>query len=129
LPWEPIAITSKEAVDVEGDQVRVVWSLTKRPSSDWAREFRASEVARQGSAEFLGLPSPDVRLGGSIVWTVPTADLRGAVEHVKACVDAANEAERHLLERREEEIRRRAEEEAAKAVRLQAAQQALNALD
>jgi len=129
MPWEPIAITSKDAVDLEGDQVRVVWSLNKRPTSDWAREFRACRAPRQGSADFVRMPSPDVRLGGSIHWTVPAVDLRGAVEYVKACVDEANAAYREVLVHREADRRRRAEEEEAKAARLAAAQQALNALD
>ena len=129
MPWEPIAITSKDAVDVEGDAVRVVWSLNRRPSSDWAREFRNSTVARSDSPDFVNMPSPDIRSGGTVYWTVPAADLRGAVQYVKACVDAANEGYRQLLVRRDEERRRRAEEEQAKALRLQAAQQALNALD
>ncbi|MGA2521864.1 MAG: hypothetical protein ABSG81_13735 [Acidimicrobiales bacterium] len=129
MPWEPVTITRKDAVDVDGDQVEVVWSLSKRPSSDWAREFRDAVATRHGSSQFPGTPEPDVRLGGTIYWTVPAADLRGAVEHVKACVDGANAAERDLVARREEEIRRRVEEETAKAERLRAAQQALNALD
>jgi hypothetical protein len=129
LPWEPIAITSKDAVDVEGDAVRVVWSLSRRPTSDWAREFRSVEVARSGSPEFVNMPAPDIRSGGSIHWTVPAADLRGAVQYVKACVEAANAGYGRLLIRREEEHRRRAEEERAKELRLEAAQQALNALD
>ena len=129
MPWEPIAITSKEAVDVEGDAVRVVWSLSRRPPSDWAREFRGAAVQRFGSSEFVDMPSPDIRTGGSVHWTVPAADLRGAVEYVKACVEAANEGYRRALARREEERRRRDEEERAKALRLHAAQQALNALD
>jgi hypothetical protein len=129
LPWEPIAITSKEAVDVEGDAVRVVWSLSRRPPSDWAREFRGAAVQRFGSSEFVDMPSPDIRTGGGVHWTVPAADLRGAVEYVKACVEAANEGYRQALVRREEERRRRDEEERAKALRLHAAQQALNALD
>ncbi len=129
MPWEPVTITSKDAVDVDGDQVQVVWSLNKRPSSDWAREFRDTAAPRHGSPAFLATPDPDVRLGGTIHWTVPAADLRGAVEHVRMCVDGANAAERDLLTRREEEIRRRIEEETVKAERLRAAQQALNALD
>jgi hypothetical protein len=129
LPWEPIAITSKDAVDVEGDAVRVVWSLSRRPTSDWAREFRGVDVARSGSSEFVSMPAPDIRSGGSIHWTVPAADLRGAVAYVKTCVEAANAGHRELLIRREEEHRRRAEEERAKVLRLEAAQQALNALD
>jgi hypothetical protein len=129
LGWEPIAITSKDAVDVEGDEVRVVWSLSRRPASDWAREFRSAAVQRSGSPSFVDMPSPDIRTGGTVHWTVPAADLRGAVEYVKACVEAANEGYRQLLLRREEERRRRAEEERAKAIRLEAAQQALNALD
>jgi hypothetical protein len=129
LSWEPITITSKDAVDVEGDGVRVVWSLNRRPSSDWAREFRNASVQRSGSPEFVDMPSPDIRSGGTVHWTVPAADLRGAVQYVRSCVDAANEGYRQLLVRREEEHRRRAEEEQAKALRLQAAQQALNALD
>jgi hypothetical protein len=129
LGWEPIAITSKDAVDVEGDEVRVVWSLTRRPTSDWAREFRSATVERSGSPGFVDMPSPDIRTGGTIHWTVPAADLRGAVQYVKACVATANEGYRLLLLRREEERRRREEEERAKALRLEAAQQALNALD
>ena len=129
MPWEPIAITSKNAVDVEGDEVRVVWSLNRRPTSDWAREFRGAAVQRVGSPDFMSMPSPDIRSGGSIHWTVPAADLRGAVQYVRACVDVANEGYRLLLVRREEERRRRDEEERAKALRIQAAQQALNALD
>ncbi len=129
MPWEPIAITSKDAVDVEGDEVRVVWSLNRRPTSDWAREFRSAAVQRSGSPAFVNMPSPDIRSGGAVHWTVPAADLRGAVQYVKACVEAANEGHRQLLIRREEERRRREDEERAKALRLQAAQQALNALD
>jgi hypothetical protein len=129
LPWEPIAITSKNAVDVEGDEVEVVWSLNRRPTSDWAREFRGATVQRSGSPDFVDLPSPDIRGGGTVHWTVPAADLRGAVQYVKACVEAANEGYRQLLVRRDEERRRRDEEERAKTLRLQAAQQALNALD
>jgi hypothetical protein len=129
LPWEPIAITSKDAVDVEGDGVRVVWSLNRRPPSDWAREFRSATVHRDGSADFVSMPSPDIRSGGTIHWTVPAADLRGAVQYVRACVETANDGYRQLLVRRDEERRRRDEEERAKALRLQAAQQALNALD
>jgi hypothetical protein len=129
LPWEPIAITSKDAVDVEGDGVRVVWSLTRRPPSDWAREFRSATVHRDGSADFVSMPSPDIRIGGTIQWTVPAADLRGAVQYVRACVEAANEGYYQLLLRRDEERRRRDEEDRAKALRLQAAQQALNALE
>lgn len=129
MPWEPIAITSKNAVDVEGDGVRVVWSLNRRPPSDWAREFRSSTVQRSGSPGFVDMPSPDIRSGGTIHWTVPAADLRGAVQYVRDCVDAANEGYRQLLVRRDEERRRRDEEERAKARRLEAAQQALNALD
>ncbi len=129
MPSEPIAITSKDAVDVEGDEVQVVWSLNRRPTSDWAREFRSATVARDGSPGFVNMPAPDIRSAGTIHWTVPAADLRGAVQYVKACVEAANEGYRLLLVRREEERRRRDEEERAKALRLQAAQQALNALD
>ena len=129
MPWEPIAITSKDAVDVEGDQVRVVWSLTRRPTSDWAREFRTCSTQRSGSPDFVHMPSPDVRLGGTIHWTVPAADLRGAVVYVRACVDEANRAYQELLVRREADRRRRSEEDQAKAARLAAAQQALNALD
>ena len=114
MPWEPIAITSKDAVDVEGDAVRVVWSLNRRPTSDWAREFRSVDVARTGSSEFVTMPAPDIRSGGSIHWTVPAADLRGAVEYVKASVEAANAGYRRLLVRREEEHERRAEEERAR---------------
>ena len=44
MGWEQIAITSKDAVDVEGDGVRVVWTLSRRPTSDWAREFRSAAV-------------------------------------------------------------------------------------
>jgi hypothetical protein len=129
LPWEPIAITSKNAVDVEGDEVQVVWSLNRRPTSDWAREFRGATVQRSGSPDFVDMPSPDIRSGGTVHWTVPAADLRGAVQYVKACVESANEGYRQLLVRRDEERLRRDEEERAKALRLQAAQQALNALD
>ena len=129
MPWEPIAITSKDAVDVEGDEVRVVWTLNRRPNSDWAREFRSATVRRTGSPNFPDMPSPDIRTGGTVHWTVPAADLRGAVQYVKECVTAANEGYARVLERRAEERRRRAEEERAKAVRLEAAQQALNALD
>jgi hypothetical protein len=129
LPWEPIAITNKHALDVEGDAVRVVWSLNRRPTSDWAREFRSVAVQRSGSQDFMDAPAPDIRTGGTIHWTVPAADLRGAVQYVKACVEAANEGHRQLLVRRDEERRRREEEQRAKAARLQAAQQALNALD
>jgi len=129
LPWEPIGITSKNAIDVEGDGVRVVWSLNRRPTSDWAREFRSAAVQRSGSPDFVNMPSPDIRSGGTVHWTVPAADLRGAVQYVRACVEAANEGYRQLLLRREEERRRRVEEEREKALRLQAAQQALNALD
>ncbi len=116
LPWEPIAITSKNAVDVEGDGVQVVWSLNRRPTSDWAREFRGTAVHRSGSPDFVDMPSPDIRIGGTIHWTVPAADLRGAVQYVKDCVEAANEGYRHLLMRRDEERRRRDEEERAKAL-------------
>ena len=129
MSWEPIAITSKDAVDVEGDEVRVVWSLNRRPTSDWAREFRSAAVQRSGSPDFVNTASPDIRSGGTIQWTVPAADLRGAVQYVRACVEAANEGHRQLLMRREEECRRRDEEERAKALRIEAAQQALNALD
>ena len=129
MSWEPIAITSKNAVDVEGDEVEVVWSLNRRPTSDWAREFRNATVQRSGSPDFVDMPSPDIRSGGTVHWTVPAADLRGAVQYVKACVDAANEGYRQVLVHRDEERRRRDEEERAKALRLQAAQQALNALD
>ena len=129
MPWEPISITSKNAVDVEGDAVRVVWSLNRRPTSDWAREFRGAAVQRSGSPDFVTMPSPDIRTGGTIHWTVPAADLRGAVQYVKMCVEAANEGYRQVLIRRDEERRRRDEEERAKVLRLQAAQQALNALD
>lgn len=129
MPWEPIAITSKDAVDVEGDGVRVVWTLSRRPTSDWAREFRSATVPRSGSPDFVDMPSPDIRTGGTIHWTVPAADLRGAVQYVKTCVEAANEGYRQVLIRREEERRRRDEEEREKALRLQAAQRALNALD
>ena len=129
MPWEPIAITSKNAVDVEGDEVQVVWSLNRRPTSDWAREFRGATVQRSGSPDFVDMPSPDIRSGGTVHWTVPAADLRGAVQYVKACVESANEGYRQLLVRRDEERLRRDEEERAKALRLQAAQQALNALD
>jgi hypothetical protein len=127
--WEPIAITSKDAVDVEGDQVRVVWSLSRRPDSDWAREFRSASVSRSGSQDFVDMPAPDVRVGGTIYWTVPAEDLRGAVSYVKACVDRANEAYRVVLARRDEERRRREAEERAKAARLAAEQRALNELD
>ncbi len=129
MPWEPIDITSKNAVDLEGDLVQVVWSLSTRPTSDWAREFRSCRAPRIGSLDFLRMPSPDVRLGGTIHWTVPAADLKGAVAHVRACVDEANTAYREVLVRRESERRRRAAEDEAKAARLAAAQQALNALD
>jgi len=107
----------------------VVWSLNRRPTSDWAREFRSATVARDGSPDFVNMPAPDIRSSGTIHWTVPAADLRGAVQFVKSCVEAANEGYHQLLVRREEERRRRDEEERAKALRLQAAQQALNALD
>jgi hypothetical protein len=127
--WEPIAITSKDAVDVEGDQVRVVWSLNRRPDIDWAREFRGASAVRTGTPEFLEIPEPDVRLAGTISWTVPAADLRGAVAYVKACVEHANDAYREVLAHREEERRRREEEDRIKAARLEAAQQALNELD
>ena len=129
MGWEQIAITSKDAVDVEGDGVRVVWTLSRRPTSDWAREFRSAAVQRSGSSDFVNMPSPDIRTGGTVHWTVPAADLREAVQYVKACVEAANEGYRQVLLRREEERRRRDEEERAKAIRLEAAQQALNALD
>ena len=128
-PWEPIGITSKDAVDVEGEQVRVVWSLSRRPDIDWAREFRGASSLRSGSQEFLDLPEPDVRLAGTISWTVPAGDLRGAVQYVKACVEHANDAYRVVLAHREEERRRREEEDRAKAARLEAAQRALNELD
>ena len=108
---------------------RVVWSLNRRPPSDWAREFRNATVHSSGSPTSSNMPSPDIRSGGTVHWTVPAADLRGAVQYVQACVDAANEGYRQLLVRRDEERRRRDEEEQAKALRLQAAQQALNALD
>jgi len=127
--WEPIGITSKDAVDVEGDQVRVVWSLTRRPDIDWAREFRGARAERHGSPEFVELPEPDVRLAGTIFWTVPAADLRGAVEYVRNCVEMANRSYLDVLAHREEERRRREEEERAKAARLEAAQRALNELD
>jgi hypothetical protein len=127
--WEPIAITSKDAVDVEGDQVRVVWSLSRRPDIDWAREFRGATAIRTGTQEFLDLPEPDVRLAGTISWTVPADDLRGAVEYVRACVEHANDAYRDVLAHREEEHRRREEEDRVRAARLAAAQQALNELD
>src|SRR5271169_6623648 len=116
MPWEPIDITSKNAVDLEGDLVRVVWSLNKRPTSDWAREFRTCRAQRSGSTDFVRMPSPDVRLGGTIHWTVPAADLRGAVEYVKACVAESNAAYQEVLVRREAERRRRAAEDEAKAV-------------
>ena len=127
--WEPLAITSKDAVDVEGEQVRVVWSLSRRPDIDWAREFRSCDAGRSGSPVFLALPAPDVRRGGTIHWTVPAADIPGAVQYVKACVEFANDAYGQLLERREEERRRREEEERVKVARLEAAQKALNELD
>jgi len=127
--WEPIAITSKDAVDVEGDQVRVVWSLSRRPDIDWAREFRGATAVRTGTQEFLDLPEPDVRLAGTISWTVPADDLRGAVEYVRACVEHANDAYRDVLAHREEELRRREDEDRVRAARLAAAQQALNELD
>ena len=129
MPWEPIAIASKEAVDVEGDEVRVVWSLSRQPNRDWAREFRNASVQRSGSQAFLTMPSPDIRTGGAVQWTVPAADLEGAVRYVKACVEAANRGYDGILTRREEEHRRREEEQRVKAMRLEAAQQALNALD
>ena len=127
--WEPIGITSKDAVDVEGDQVRVVWSLSRRPDIDWAREFRGASAERHGSPEFLELPEPDVRLAGTISWTVPASDLRGAVEYVRGCVERANHAYVSVLAHREEELRRREEEERVKAARIEAAQRALNELD
>jgi hypothetical protein len=127
--WEPIAITSKDAVDVEGDQVRVVWSLSRRPDIDWAREFRGASSVRAGTQEFLDVPEPDVRLAGTISWTVPAVDLRGAVQYVRACVEHANDAYREVLAHREEERRRREEEDRVKAARLEAAQRALNELD
>lgn len=129
MAWEPMAITSKDAVDVEGDQVQVVWSLDRNPEADWVREFRRASLDHGVAFDFPRIPSPDVRLGGSIHWTVPAADLRAAVEHVKACVADANTAYAGVLARRHEERRRRAAEEAAKAERLRAAQQALNAMD
>ena len=75
------------------------------------------------------MPSPDIRTGGAVHWTVPAADLEGAVRYVKACVEVANRGYAELLARREEERRRREEEQRVKAMRLEAAQQALNALD
>jgi len=129
MPWEPISIISKDAIDVEGDQVAVVWTLSRHPDSDWAREFRSSSLDRRAFEEFPRMPSPDVRTGGTIHWTVPAGELRVAVEYVKACVDGANISCRQLLARREEDRRRRAAEEEAKADRLRQAQQALNALD
>ena len=125
--WEPIAITSKDAVDVEGDQVRVVWSLSRRPDIDWAREFRDS-TTRNGSAG-LEHTSPDIRIGGTIQWIVPATELRAAAQYVKSCVALANEGYARILVRRDEARRRREEEERARAVRLHAAQQALNELD
>jgi len=129
MSWEPIAITKKDAIDVEGDHVRLMWSLSRHPDADWAREFRDSTARGGSSAGFHPLPSPDVRLGGTIHWTVPATELRGAVEHVRACVARANESYAGLLRRRDAERRRRAEAEAAKAARLSAVRQALDALD
>jgi hypothetical protein len=127
--WEPIAITSKNAVDVEGDQVRVEWVLTRRPDIDWAREFRGASSVRTGTKAFQEMPEPDVRLAGTILWTVPADDLHGAVRYVRACVEHANTAYLEVLAHREEDRRRREEEDRAKVARLEAAQRALNELD
>jgi len=129
VSFEPIAITAKDAVDVEADQVEVVWTLSRNPDADWVREFRRASIDQRVAFDFPRIPSPDVRLGGSIHWTVPAADLRAAVEHVRSCVEDANAASVVMLARRQEEQRRRAEEQAAKADRLRAAQQALNAME
>ena len=127
--WEPIAITSKHAVDVEGDQVRVEWALSRRPDIDWAREFRGATAVRAGTPTFMQMPEPDVRLSGTISWTVPADDLPGAVGYVRACVEHANAAYLEVLAHRDEERRRRDEEDRRKAARLEEAQRALNELD
>ena len=107
----------------------MVWSLNRRPTSDWAREFHDAAVQRSGSPDFVTMPSPDIRTGGTIHWTVPAADLKGAVQYVKMCVEAANEGYRQVLIRRDEERGDATRRSGAKVLRLQAAQQALNALD
>lgn len=90
---EPVTIDRVRLLGSFGGRVMIEWTLSGEPGARWAGAFAGSPSKRRGSPEFVTDSSgPEVVPEGSIRWSVPHADLRGAAAFVLESVLYANAA-------------------------------------
>ncbi len=91
-PPEPVIIDKVRLLGSFGGQVMIEWSLNAIPEGWWIEAFAGAPAKRRGTPEFVmgGNGSPRICAEGTIRWSVPHADLRGAAAFVLESVVYAN---------------------------------------
>jgi hypothetical protein len=80
----------------------IEWELTVRPDAHWIEAFASAPMAKRGSSGWAigGSGQPLVYPEGTIRWSVPHADLRGAAAFILESVVYANSRLNHHDEAR-----------------------------
>jgi hypothetical protein len=88
----PVSIRKVRLLGAFGGQVMVEWELTIPPDAHWIEAFTSAPAEKRGSSEWVigGSGEPLIYPEGTIRWSVPHADLRGAAAFVLESVVYAN---------------------------------------
>ncbi len=96
-PLAPVSIRKVRLLGAFGGQVTIEWELTAPPDPGWIEAFASAPVEKRGSSEWVmgGSGEPLVYPEGTVRWSVPHADLRGAAAFVLESVVYANSRLKH----------------------------------
>jgi hypothetical protein len=91
-PRGPVTVTKVRLLGAVGGYVIIEWVLSSPPGPAWSAAFSRAEPTGKGATVILlgGSGSPKVRADGTIRWSVPHADISGAVSFVLESVLYAN---------------------------------------
>ena len=88
--WSPISIVDRD-IRLHFGVADVRLTLSREPTANWIRAFRFAPATRVGSPEFVSSSIRPFVAESVILWSVPPADLDGAWEFVKQCLQRAND--------------------------------------
>jgi hypothetical protein len=97
---DPVSIRKVRLLGAFGGQVMIERELTVPPDARWIEAFTSAPTEKRGSPEWVigGTGQPLVYPEGTIRWSVPHADLRGAAAFVLESVVYANSRLNHDVE-------------------------------
>jgi hypothetical protein len=89
---DAVSVSKVRLLGAFGGQVMIEWELTVPPDPRWIEAFTRAPTEKRGSSEWVmgSGGEPLVYPEGTIRWSVPHADLRGAAAFVLESVVYAN---------------------------------------